>query len=119
MLGNRFALGLLLAVAVVACGEPSTTGSTPGGGERTARAVVLRADGRDDAALNSSLDAMRKGMTSVLIGEFTDGLVSIGTRVALDAMRASPGDLDAMNRALREHVDGMSVAEILADGAER
>lgn len=73
--------------------------------------AVERANGRTEATLNASLDSMRGKMTPTEIREFTDALVRIGSRVSHD-------DRDDVNRALRERLDGKSVAEILADGKE-
>jgi hypothetical protein len=79
---------------------------------------VERVDGRSDDSLDQSLDAMRSRMTPQQIEEFTDALLRIASRDSARILRESNGDPAAFQRALRERLDGLSAAEILAEGAE-
>ncbi|MDZ4774569.1 MAG: hypothetical protein SGI72_15685 [Planctomycetota bacterium] len=100
----------------VACSRIAPTYSP----ERSAQTdLVQRADGASDESLNRSLDLMRSSMTKEEIALFTDALVRIESRTSVAALRDPPGDVEAVNRALREEVHGKSVAEILAAGASR
>lgn len=116
MTTSRLARLLFAAVIAVGCSRSDPATATAGA---PAPSPVERADGTSDASLNASLDSMRRKMTPQEIEAFTDALVRIGSRNSVEVLRANPGDVTAVNRALREHLHGMSVEEILADGAAR
>lgn len=104
---------LSAAVIAVACSRPDPATATAA---TLAPTTVERADGSSEASLNASLDSMRRKMTQQEIEAFTDALVRIGSRNSLEVLRANQGDVSAVSRALREHLHGMSVEEILAGG---
>jgi hypothetical protein len=104
----------LAAVALVlACS------CAPGPGSQAGPTPVLRVDGRTDATLNASLDAMRADMTREEISEFTDAIVRIASEDSVRTLREANGNADVLNDAVRQRFDGMTADEILAQGAEK
>lgn len=113
---NRLSCAGLISTMclVVAC---SRVTPAPASDRASQTEAIERADGSSDESLNRTLDRMRAGMTIQEIADFTDALVRVGSRTSVAALREHPGDVEAMNKALREAVHGKSVAEILVAGA--
>lgn len=91
----------------------------PGPGSQTTTAPVLRVDGRTDATLNASLDAMRSEMTREENAEFTDAIVRIASADSVRTLREANGNANVLNDAVRQRFDGMTVEQILVEGAEK
>jgi hypothetical protein len=79
---------------------------------------VARIDGRSAASFEASVDALRVGMSPQEISDLTDAFLRIGSRDSVEVLRANDGDLEAVNRALRETLHGLSAAEVLVEGAD-
>ncbi|MBL8857086.1 MAG: hypothetical protein JNL28_01095 [Planctomycetes bacterium] len=114
---NRTATSLFLAVvASLASCSGSLAPVAPLPPQAAGVSVV---DGTNEDTMNASIDALRRDMTQDERTRFTDALLRIGSRRSLAVLRESGGDLEAVNRALREDLHGKTVAQILAAGAQR
>jgi hypothetical protein len=104
--GNRAWCGSLVLV-LAACtrlGPPADDG-------------VLRVDGRSAEAFERSMRRIKNSLSDTEQSRLCDSALRLHGPVAQRVLRSSGGDVAALQRALREQLHGMSVAEIHAAAA--
>jgi hypothetical protein len=75
---------------------------------------VSRIDGRSQEAFVASVRRMKQDLAFPARDRFTDSIAKLQSAVSVETLQARGPDFAAIERAMRERLHGMSIADVVA-----